>query len=222
MEKEKQNTSTSIELSELQFSEIMELMRGSSDSDPASSIEKENRDMALEELKILQSIIDRQDRLKALVKRFALTLFMAISAAFVLTDIQREISSELYLVFIGLSLIAVYVTEAFYGVTEIHAEERVQKIEKFLRRTEEAKYDGPRISESLLRPSRTTIKEALGRPRTKMFYILLFLLAIVMSVSSDIFKKSIGFQQSTTEATEIEKTAPIGTNITNTARGISQ
>ena len=132
--------------------------------------------LAIEELRHLELIIGRQDELKAKTKSIAVTLFSALTVAFA-SKHTLGIGSVEYMVLSILIAVLFLAVESVYGATEIEAENRVEKIESFLR-GEEAEYNGPRISASLVvEHTFDHFKVAASRQRTYYLYLTLLIIA---------------------------------------------
>jgi hypothetical protein len=129
--------------------------------------------MALEEAKLLQTIIARQDEFRARTKQWAVTLVGAILAASFTGQFHGNVWS-LWPITIILSSLFMFI-EAIFGSTESLAEDRVQKVEEALQRGAEASgYDGPRICDSMRGTyTRRRLFAAIRHPRVWGFYVAL-------------------------------------------------
>jgi hypothetical protein len=104
-------------------------------------------EIALEELKMLQAIIARQDEFKMKTKSWAVTVLAAITTLY-LTG--RPPLKDLHFVVLSVLIVfAFLLVEGIYGATEALAENRVRKVEDVLRTSDPQSYDGPMIFDSL-------------------------------------------------------------------------
>lgn len=137
--------------------------------------------LAIEELRQLQLIIGRQDELKARTKSIAVAMFSALTVGFV-SKHPLGIGSWEYLALSILIALLFLGVESVYGATEIEAENRVSKIESFLR-GDEMEYDGPMISASLVvEYTFDQFKVAAARQRTYYLYVTLLIIAAIAAV----------------------------------------
>ena len=135
---------------------------------------------ALKELEILQAVIARQDQFKEKTKALAVTLLTALTVGYL--SGQVTLNSFAY----GAASIAVCIVfmamEGIYGMTEIHAEERVDSVEDYLRTpNNNPSFTTPRIKDSLIRNGNeiSAFKMSIMRWRTFYFYMPLATLTFI-------------------------------------------
>ena len=108
----------------------------------------EATELAQEELRLLESVIARQERIVFEMRRWLYALLTAL----VIAKFEVKFCGD-QLSFIGISLVLIFfVTELFQRVPIGRAIQRVGEIEQYLRdqiRKREGKYDGPMLCESL-------------------------------------------------------------------------
>ncbi len=115
-------------------------------------------DIALKELELLQAIIARQDDFKERTKAIVVAIISALTAAMYSEDVGLPPKAFLVM---ALSVAVLFaVLESVYGITEINAETRVKKIEKFLRGESEDSFTTPRVCDSLITPTNAFSKES--------------------------------------------------------------
>ena len=136
--------------------------------------------IALEELRQLQLIIGRQDELKAKTKSLAISLFSALTAAFVSQKILMLDQIEYFVITLILAVLF-FLIETVYGATEINAEDRVKEIEKYFQTN--GNYLGPKIYQSLtISVNFEQLKLAAKRLRTNLLYLTLLIISILVIV----------------------------------------
>lgn len=115
-------------------------------------------DIALKELELLQAIIARQDDFKERTKAIVVAIISALTAAMYSEDVGLPPKAFLVMALSVAGLFAVL--ESVYGITEINAETRVKKIEKFLRDKSEDSFTTPCVCDSLITPTNAFSKES--------------------------------------------------------------
>jgi hypothetical protein len=140
--------------------------------------------LAVEELKLLQAIIARQDEFKARTKQWAVTVVAAMITAR-LTG-QVKLSDCLLAVVVGVTSLLFMFIEGIFGTAESLAEDRVRVVEEALRNGAVSSYNGPMICDSLLgRITFQRIRKSISYLRIWGFYLALILFGIVPAL----FKK---------------------------------
>ena len=134
--------------------------------------------LAVEELKLLQAIIARQDEFKARTKQWAVTVVAAMITAR-LTE-QVKLSGALLAFVVGVTSLLFMFIEGLFGTAESLAEDRVRVVEAVLRNGGASSYDGPRICESLLgRITPQRMWKSVSYLRIWGFYLALVLFGII-------------------------------------------
>lgn len=140
-------------------------------------------EVALKELEILQVVIARQDQFKEKTKALAVTLLTALTVGHL--SGQITLSGFAY----GAASIVVCMVfmamEGIYGMTEIHAERRVDVIENYLRDPEHNNgFTTPHIKHSLIcDETLSAFKTSIERPRTFWFYTPLAALTLIAAIA---------------------------------------
>ena len=139
-------------------------------------------EIAVEELKLVQTIIQHQGDVGLRIKSWCITLVAVLGAARLNTD--TSISASAF-VLGATSLIAVFLwLDAMHRVPQDRAILRSEEIERYLRE-EDGPYDGPAIGRSLqLANSPTAQLKAANNVRVWGPYAALFAVVVVVGVAS--------------------------------------
>ncbi len=140
--------------------------------------------LAVEELKLLQAIIARQDEFKARTKQWAVTVVAAMITARLTGQVKL---SDWFLAFIvGVTSLLFMFIEGIFGSAESLAEDRVRVVEEALRKEGAPSYDGPLICNSLIgRITLQRMRKSISYLRIWGFYLALVIFGIVPAL----FKK---------------------------------
>ncbi len=133
---------------------------------------------AMEELKLLQNVIGRQEDFRMKIKSWAVTLVSAVSIAFLSGKIN--ISSKSYIIMSVGIIVSFCWTDVIYRVAQNRAMKRSGNVESYLRG--EVEYSGPKIGSSLSIPN--TLSEQFGafnNVRTYSVYLILVILTLILS-----------------------------------------
>lgn len=148
----------------------------------------EKSEIAVEELKLLQEIIGRQDILMARTKAFCITLTSALTVAYLKEDPKIIEDKEFLVVALVLALLFWFI-ESVYGAVEITAEKRVKTIERSFiimngnNQIDVRDYDGPKICHSLVDSfERKSILAAARREQTFLLYLTIGILSILVFI----------------------------------------
>ncbi|UCE59909.1 MAG: hypothetical protein JSU63_20995 [Phycisphaerales bacterium] len=140
-------------------------------------MDREN--VALEELKLLQAIIARQDQMRFRIKTWATTIFSALSLALFTEKIELSTSSFLLAALLVSGLF--WALDAIYRTSEERAIRRAKVVEECIESA--GPYKGPKIAASLSTTgSWREFMGALQRARVFALYVILILLAVAISV----------------------------------------
>jgi uncharacterized membrane protein len=129
----------------------------------------EKDQIAMEELKLLEAIIARQDEFKSRTQNWAVTLVAALTAVY--WTGQAHIGPFQFLFIVCALSVAFMFFEAIFGSAESLAEDRVRLVEESLREPRAPKYDGPMICDSMR--GKFTLSRAIRSiryPRTWLLY----------------------------------------------------
>lgn len=139
-------------------------------------------DIALEELRLLESIIAKHDDLRAHMMNWAVGLVTALSAAY-LSD-KSGLDHWGFLTVGAFVALLFFWMDAVYKVAQDRAIKRAALVEQHLRQLNEKEpqpYDGPRIGESLS-PANTWKEQWYAASRIRLwfpYFALLMLVALV-------------------------------------------
>lgn len=138
----------------------------------------DTRQLALEELRLLQEIIKHQEELRAQLTNWAVGLIGAVTVAFLSTEISL---SRFQFLFVGCTLVfASFWMNVIYRVAQNRAIVRGIRVEHYLR--EGNAYDGPRIGASLA--VRNSVGEQLrAAANIRMYAPYSILLAFLIAAS---------------------------------------
>ena len=146
---------------------------------------KSNKSIAIEEWKLLNSVIARLEDVEYKIRSWLLALITGLAVALY--------SNKIDLPVLGFAIISILLIVIFAWMDLIHripkryAIERAEKVEEILK-DENAIYDGPLMSKSLSEPR----KEIIGKELRRMFantpYIQILILVILLSIGDLILK----------------------------------
>ncbi len=132
------------------------------------------KDVALEELKILQEIIARHDDISFKIKGWCVTLITAIILAIKSGKFSISVSSGLVLLG-GISILFLWV-DIIYRVAEDRAISRSREVERLIR--DHIVYDGPQIAESL--SVKTTFMDQMSSLNNIRIYVPYIAISIIV------------------------------------------
>jgi len=144
-----------------------------------SSDELSKSQLALEELKLLQGIAEKQEELRFKIRGWCLALVTALTAAFL--SEKTDFSGAQYILISCLILALFLWLDVLYRVAQDRALTRAEIVEKNLRGVEE--YAGPLIRNSL--SVKNTIKDqrtSLNNIRVYGPYLLLFIIVLPVGI----------------------------------------
>lgn len=135
--------------------------------------------VAIEELKILQSIIKNQDSIFSKIRGWCVVVVTGISGGFLSEKIQLE-SAPYFAISVFIIFLFTW-TEAVHRVAQMRAINRSGNVESYLRG--ELQYDGPQIKNTLSKPNLITDQLAtFSNRRFVGFYLTVLFIPIIVGL----------------------------------------
>ena len=136
-------------------------------------------DLAIKEIELLNVAIARQETIGLKIRGWFLTLISAVTITLLSKD-SFGLSLIGYFAISVTIILFFFFIEISHRVVEFKAIDRSQHVERLIRENKVKKYDGPKISDSLVEKNPKCWFEAIFHPRIFPSYLIIFILILLI------------------------------------------